>query len=849
MGKRCCALLICAVLVIQLCGFSLSAEPTSVDLSRYELGQSTALTGSKQIWVPKEFSDAPQTHWFYEQLQNYRRKGILTGDETGAANLDRYVTAAEIYTIFVRYVYADQYSGEMIDGAIKGDYTYNSHAAWLDAYSEVYAKLESTIQAVGHEVSLPHGKSSVITRKQAFTLYCIAALARCSDPAWYLGQFSSERLGYYARSNAPIKRYGDGKSVASFFAVDDHYSMSALEIQCANMLMYLGVLNGTDNGTLDPDSIITRAQAVKLVSAIDNVDNSPHKSESGSSSGADWGGAEDEYPEPDPLPELEKKRVSITFVDWDDTILGWMSVTTNTDIRQAVSDYVAEHYVHPDLVNADPTSLSRADNYRGEYNGAEDGSSYPLTSHLDYAFVQQPFVATANDGYIQQYSDGKYPFAYGWALCSIKDFQNVWTTLGVGELASWDGSTFTYDGNGFQVADLSKGVKSDVVLKAIYEPGDELKDDYYRIVQEPEYLGTSIHHDVAGVADISTYSALATTALSSAEQIARGYDLVKVFWYDEDTNELEPSFLQNRTFYITLCYERNTLMNGQIYGVTRARDPAVPVYFTQDQRWVRYDTEGNLTSSTLYGPNHGDVDLTGRSYPMLSSVEEQSGDSIKTTLSLCGDRRILNFMLVDAYQTTPFAAFFDSSCARSYNNEWYRTNDVQHWAMDNYNYLTDSSDTQDDWYDCEADDFIGTRGFVLEGSLNGLLCDAYSQTLTKENVWVLQEYVHCANLHFRNITITPGLYRQWRDISDDFCQALTDAVGYVAEHYYRDPEWWNMMYDSPKINYHQLQLYLLDWTDYKDGITTEPPVVRTAEEADAIPIEWCNLHQHCKEGG
>lgn len=824
MGKRCCALLICAVLVIQLCGFSLSAEPTSVDLSRYELGQSTALTGSKQIWVPKEFSDVPQAHWFYEQLQNYRRKGILTGDETGAANLDRYVTAAEIYTIFVRYVYADQYSGEMVNGAIKGDYTYNSHAAWLDAYSEVYAKLESTIQAVGHEVSLPHGKSSVITRKQAFTLYCIAALARCSDPAWYLGQFSSERLGYYARSNAPIKRYGDGKAVASFFAVDDHYSMSALEIQCANMLMYLGVLNGTDNGTLDPDSIITRAQAVKLVSAIDNVDNSPHKSESGSSSGADWGGEEDEYPEPDPLPELEKKRVSITFVDWDDTILGWMSVTTNTDIRQAVSDYVAEHYVHPDLVNADPTSLSRADNYRGEYNGAEDGNSYPLTSHLDYAFVQQPFVATANGGYIQQYSDGKYPFAYGWALCSIKDFQNVWTTLGVGELASWDGSTFTYDGDGFQVADLSKGVKSDVVLKAIYEPGDELKDDYYRMSVDPEY---------------TAYSA---PVFSSTSKAKKTYDIVNVF------ERKDFAYLQIAVFLVDITYERTTIVDGKIYGVTRARNPQIPLFATNDMRWLKYDMEGNLTEEKLYGPDHLDADL--RSY-LLASIPKvvEHGDSVSTEFSLTGNRRIVDFQLVDTYGSNAVAAYDDSEArGRSRSNEWNRVNDPEHWVMDNFNYLAPSSTINDDWYDCGTDDILGTRGFVSEGSLNLLARRSYEVIQGGGSDRLIQSEVGLY-VDFLNLWYNGEIANYWSWWRGSLCTAIRNAYQDVVDNHYQEEGWWNFYYDHPKLSYHQLQLFLMDWEKYEAGELAEQPTVKPYDEAEAAVIPWCNLHQHCKEGG
>ena len=73
--------------------------------------------------------------------------------------------------------------------------------------------------------------------------------------------------------------------------------------------------------------------------------------------------------------------------------------------------FTAANLIHPDIRDADPTSLARTDNYRGKYphlrpmpegEGGEycapDGEDYPLTNKLDYAFFKRRMVRTTPGG-------------------------------------------------------------------------------------------------------------------------------------------------------------------------------------------------------------------------------------------------------------------------------------------------------------------------------------------------------------------------------------------------------------------------------------------------------------------
>lgn len=201
--------ILAAVMVAALVPMGSFAAPVADISANYEIGTSTETSGSQKIWVRTGYNDVTPDHWFYEGLQKWRKSGILAGDDNGNARLTDVITAAEIYALFVRYIYSETYAGTEVDGAIMGDYTLDGHAAWMDAYTVVNARLASTIEALdaGAELQLPKSQDTIIDRKQAFMLYAVAELSKCADPVWYLNQFSDTHLGYYARSNAPIATY------------------------------------------------------------------------------------------------------------------------------------------------------------------------------------------------------------------------------------------------------------------------------------------------------------------------------------------------------------------------------------------------------------------------------------------------------------------------------------------------------------------------------------------------------------------------------------------------------------------------------------------------------------------
>lgn len=183
---------------------------------------------------------------------------------------------------------------------------------------------------------------------------------------------------------------------------------------------------------------------------------------------------------------------------------------------------------------------------------AEDGDKYPLTNKLDYVFfkrytemtqsVEDP-DGTPNSGdetvsaarvlvdpdnipdsgdeyyHVNNY-DAKLlgnltatdveepgllemPYIYGWAVVDDLDgISDVWTTLGTAEHTPYSGmdasqtpvdttvdTTYGATGECLQFADFSDLKKGQVVrVKAVYEPGEELKNnEFYSIVSLPEY--------------------------------------------------------------------------------------------------------------------------------------------------------------------------------------------------------------------------------------------------------------------------------------------------------------------------------------------------------------------------
>lgn len=132
--------------------------------------------------------------------------------------------------------------------------------------------------------------------------------------------------------------------------------------------------------------------------------------------------------------------------------------------------YIRDHHVHPDLREADVTSLKREDTYRGRYpyvleatvKDADgkvrpehqlpaytraDGAQYDLTSHLDYKYVTSKMYE-GKDGALELRDDPDDPYPYLRGMLGVRNAaigRATWTTLGSGELAQY--RHYDKDGN------------------------------------------------------------------------------------------------------------------------------------------------------------------------------------------------------------------------------------------------------------------------------------------------------------------------------------------------------------------------------------------------------------------
>lgn len=243
----------------------------------------------------------------------------------------------------------------------------------------------------------------------------------------------------------------------------------------------------------------------------------------------------------------DEGNVAILFYDRTDTLIGDLIVPANQDARAAVNEYVKNNLVHPDLRNADVSSLAREDSYRGVIdNSATDGNLFALTNTFDYAFMKRPMGIIRQGLWEQKIGfDGKpewdeeYPFTHGWAIVTNENLpQATPSIMGIAELAGYTGadpdtgayvpqtapqltvspvgySHYARNNNGsltytssindeplktefafanFNFARVKPVAVSDsaalqnvMIVKACYEPGEQLQPGTYELKDVPYY--------------------------------------------------------------------------------------------------------------------------------------------------------------------------------------------------------------------------------------------------------------------------------------------------------------------------------------------------------------------------
>lgn len=486
------------------------------------------------------------------------------------------------------------------------------------------------------------------------------------------------------------------------------------------------------------------------------------------------------------------KLCVITYMDWDDTIIGTQVVPQKADVRKLVNDYVKENFVHTDLENnTNYSSVARIDNYRGKYpasgpapagtpSGVTDGEDFPLTNKLDYVFLKRPMEYNSATGTWMQATnasgapvyDAAYPYTHGWALCaSSGTAENTWTTLGsTGELSSYSvnsttgAASFKYGGTGFTVADFGAGFdKREIYVKAMYEPGKNL-------------LGNVYPYEMVGEPYFSKYNELAA-AVGGAYSVSVQY---------------------SRT--------NSSTDNGVVKGVERMRSPSLRQETTTDLKWESDHTLPNATTGEAQAKTK-----TTFTYVPTSGVE-----TVNVEMALSARANKVDFFLVERYGMN-FIAGGERSLTYSTD------------MLDNYAYSEASNA-----YDTKN----GTIGFVFTGTLNTILKKA------SQKVLMLDTGDFALNVTYSNINDI-NLYNKNREpyTSTTFVTqgAANTILAAVQEAYNQrllgPTENWDDDHNCANLSYHQLQNYIL----------TNTLVSKAA--ADDLVFPWCRLHQKCIDDG
>lgn len=590
---------------------------------------------------------------------------------------------------------------------------------------------------------------------------------------------------------------------------------------------------------------------------------------------------------------------TILFYDWDDSLIGSL-VVDKGDIRAEVNSYVEKNMVHPDLRASqylkngkvpeltDPNranyenllnSLERQYTYRGKYpfevGGSQtqndpsdtsvlDGSEYPLTNKLDYAFyrrinrvtedvaadhAQTNYYSTSSLLEEQNLDAALYPYAYCWAVVEdtselnqsrwqvrrdATKLENTWTTVGVGELADMKPGVGRTD-TAIPAAAGTQTVVEPAFIAAETEKNPVPPPTDYQFTTAStaanRYLRFADFSDIdaeleryqketGGRKDTLIVKAVYEPGESLLTNIA--YRLYKDPTYNK-LNNLAAS--RGGAYSAEITMERASNDTGYVQGVTRVRQPAVRQDTTVDQKWIQDNALGvshNLENANIQTAK-------GLAETTFTRVDVDNGDIVKFTLSLSARQNKVDYFIIEQFGNN-----FVSGAQRSQTN-YDRTGTAR--TIDNYNYFRDGdSDENDIYFDVKLyEEREGSHGFVLYGTLNNLMQIAteYNQGSITETR--LYQVVNYSNMRDAHICSDSAGTVATANKEDELRNKILDAAKLCKAVHYGDPDFWNSDLDCAELNYHQLQWYIIDGT-LRDRVT-----------ADGLKLPFCHLHAACAE--
>lgn len=330
-------------------------------------------------------------------------------------------------------------------------------------------------------------------------------------------------------------------------------------------------------------------------------------------------------------------------------------------------------------------------------------------------------------------------------------------------------------------AKKSGGAKDTLIVKAVYEPGDALLSEYYRMITEPAFSKYNIKTADAGGA-----------------------------------------------YKVQMMLERSYDNKGDIQGVVRVREPVIQMDTTTDAKWITSDDPE--VKNDLNNPSYN-VSLS-RTETTYTRVDVDNGEQIQFGLSLSARMNKVDYMLVEMFDSN-----FIAGTQRSYTNNDQKTLNPDYFIPDNYNYyLNGDSDETDDYYDCDFATRNGSRGFALSCTLGHMLEQA---TLRNNNEINQATYNNTVTYSIaKDINLCMDLNGTQPKYADEASlQQVFLAAARACENHKKDPDYdcWDENLDCAKLTYHQIQWFLLD------GSTD----IRTVAAADADKLNFCHYHASC----
>lgn len=531
---------------------------------------------------------------------------------------------------------------------------------------------------------------------------------------------------------------------------------------------------------------------------------------------------------------------------------------------------------------------TREFSYRGKYSyivggndavyGVSDGEYYPLTNKLDYVFYRRVNgvthvsrttmgSTTETDYYstqkLSQFEDGKkYPYTYGWALVAAENFtpsdsgkvrqdaakiEDTWTTFGSGELSNYNssstGGTLVGVTTGATAVDAIR-YPSWVDLTAV--GGDPDEDGTGTVAAPTNYRYALSDSDDNGYLEFADFSKM-EDLVTRKDGTTRDTIIVKaVYEQGESIEKLyytmvsspQYSKLNNVSaasggaYTVDVTLERfNYTEAGERVGVYRVRSPMVRQHGTTDLHWEETVGEDG-TRQELTNATQNEADVT-RNKTVYTKVDQENGEEIEVQLVLSGRTNKVDFYLIETYESN-FVVGGEQSDGNAERKEGGIP--TEEYIVDNYNYFVDGeSDTTDNHFDVvDYDDRDGSYGFVLFGTLNKMMEEAYNYSASSSTNFLnatAEDVLADANLRMDSSGKKPSTSSQLSAVRTKIRAAAAAAAAHAGAA--DESDYWNSKKSCPELTYHQIQWYILEETLY------------SRVDAFNKKLSWCHLHQSC----